>query len=63
MFVPAHTFHPPPLSIHLQMPVIKDALTHTKKTGYDRSGKCMPVLSKTEKAKRFEQQQQMRQLR
>lgn len=36
-----------------QMPVIKDALTHTKKTGYDRSGKCVAVLNKTEKSKRY----------
>ena len=31
-----------------QMPVVKDALTHTKKTGYDRAGKTVALLSPRE---------------
>ena len=46
-----------------QIPVVKDALTHTKKTGYDRGGKCVAVLNKAEKANRYAVMQEARKLR
>lgn len=38
--------------------MLKDALTHTKKTGYDRRGKLVAMLSKAEMATRYHLRQQ-----
>jgi len=46
-----------------QMPVVKDALTHTKKTGYDRGGRCVALLSKSEKSNRYAVLQEERKAR
>eukprot|EP00966_Prymnesium_polylepis_P204671 4741505-Prymnesium_polylepis.1 len=46
-----------------QVPVVKDALTHTKKTGYDRAGKCMAELNAQEKSNRYAVIQEARKLR
>eukprot|EP00966_Prymnesium_polylepis_P206859 4791879-Prymnesium_polylepis.4 len=46
--------------IVFQIPVIKDALTHTKKTAYDRAGKCVPMLPKAEKQHRYAMVQRQR---
>jgi len=43
-----------------QVPVVKDALTHTKKTGYDRAGNCVAKLSKSESSNRYAVTQQLR---
>jgi hypothetical protein len=36
-----------------KLPLITDALTHTRRTGYDRSGACVPLLPGAEKKRRF----------
>jgi len=38
-------------------------LTHTKKTGYDRSGRCMAELNAQEKSNRYAVQQEARKMR
>lgn len=45
------------------MPVVKDALTHTNQTGYDRAGKCVAMLNKAEQSKRYSIQQEQRKRR
>lgn len=37
-----------------KLPMIKDALVHTQKTGYDRAGNVVPLLSGREIANRFD---------
>ena len=37
----------------LFIPVLSQALTHTTKTGYDRAGRCVPVLTKEEMEQRY----------
>lgn len=43
-----------------QVPVLKGALTHTKKTGYTRDGNCVAMLSKKEVDNRYARRQQGR---
>ncbi|KAL1529337.1 hypothetical protein AB1Y20_000291 [Prymnesium parvum] len=49
--------------IIFQIPVIKDALTHTKQSGYNRAGECVAVLSKADQSKRYAVQQKLREER
>ena len=35
------------------MPLVRDALTHTRPTGYDRSGVCIAMLPAGERKRRF----------
>jgi len=39
--------------IVFKLPLITDALTHTRKTGYDRSGACVAMIPSAEIKKRF----------
>jgi len=38
-----------------KLPLITDALTHTRKTGYDRSGACVAMLPAGERKRRFKE--------
>ena len=36
-----------------KLPLVRDALTHTRPTGYDRSGACVAMLPAGERKRRF----------